>query len=70
MFNLGDYGKVKYLMADNNTNGVQEFEIDRDSGVLRVKNPLLLDMTKTRSFKFHIEARDYYRSDTTYSILI
>lgn len=56
-------------MADYNNNGVQEFEIDLDSGVLKVKNSSLLDMTKTRSFKFDIEARDYYRGDTTYSIL-
>ena len=58
----GDFGNVKYLFAPNNVEGVDEFEIDLDSGNMTVRNGPLLDFEKKRTYSFFVEARDYYRS--------
>ena len=46
----GDFGNVKYLFAPNNVEGVDEFEIDLDSGGL---NGLLDHLISLKYINYH-----------------
>ena len=59
----GEFGKVNYLFYRINDEGGDQFEVDLETGEIRVRliNGAVLDFDTKPVFLFYVEARDYYR---------